>query len=56
MKRGILDYMTRHGFETINDMKGIILDKLVSMEQNISVYGRTKGLILPEVDRALCTL
>ena len=53
MKQGLLDYMTRHNFNTIDDMKGIIVPKI--LPRNLAIYAQTKGKIVAEVDQSKCT-
>ena len=56
-KRGLSDFMDKHGFATINDMKGAILPKLISQEKMKAMMEtdlETKGLVVAQVDSDKC--
>jgi len=53
-KQAMLDYMERHGFNTIDEMKGIIIPQIMSTDQIINVYDQTKGVVIAEVDNSKC--
>lgn len=54
-KKEISDYMDSKGFDTIEEMKGVILPKLLGFDEVISTYAETKGKILASVDQEKCT-
>jgi len=54
-KKNISDYMDSKGFGSIEEMKGVILPKLLAFDEAIATYGETKGKILVSVDQGKCT-
>ena len=53
-KRNISDYMDSKGFGSIDEMKGVILPKLLTYDEVIATYGATKGKIVVSVDQEKC--
>lgn len=54
-KKSISDYMDSKGFGSIEEMKGVILPKLLTFDEAIATYGDTKGKILVAADKEKCT-
>lgn len=54
LKSAIRNYMRGKSFKTLEEMKGIILPKLVTYDEYISTYGPTKGKIIAELDDQKC--
>ncbi|MBI4286888.1 MAG: hypothetical protein HY671_00490 [Chloroflexi bacterium] len=55
MRRGLAEYMDKHGFSRIEDMRGSILPKLLTFNDLVEAYPRTKGKIVALVDEANCS-
>jgi len=53
-KKNISDYMDSKGFGSIDEMKGVILPKLLTYDEVIATYGATKGKIVVSVDQEKC--
>ncbi|HLA27014.1 MAG TPA: 4Fe-4S binding protein, partial [Syntrophales bacterium] len=53
-KKSISDYMDSKGFGSIEEMKGVILPKLLTYDEVIATYGATKGKIVVSVDQEKC--
>ena len=53
-KKNISDYMDSKGFGSIDEMKGVILPKLLTYDEVIATYGATKGKIWVSVDQEKC--
>ena len=47
--------MDSKGFNTIDEMKGAILPKLITFDEAISAYAETKGKIVVSVDEDECS-
>jgi dihydroorotate dehydrogenase/ferredoxin len=54
IKKDIAAYMDSKGFSTIDDMKGAILEKLVSYDEALATYSKTRGKIVVTVDNDKC--
>ncbi|SPD75452.1 conserved hypothetical protein [uncultured Desulfobacterium sp.] len=54
LKRGISNYMDSKGFDSIEDMKGVILPKLLTYDDVLATYGETKGKIVVSADKEKC--
>ena len=53
-KKEISNYMDSKGFDSIEEMKGAILPKLLTFDEVISTYGETKGKIVVAADQEKC--
>lgn len=53
-KKNISDYMDSKGFGLIEEMKGAILPKLLTFDEVIATYGKTKGKIVVSADQEKC--
>ena len=56
IKEGMLDFMRRKGYSTIEDFRGIAIRSMLPMHVFLDTYWETKGKIVPEVDMELCNL
>lgn len=56
IKRDLLDYMERKGYQTIYDFQGKGLENLLGIDDVLRKYWDTKGLITPEINRERCDL
>ena len=54
INKDIADYMDSKGFSTINDMKGAILGKLISYDEALAAYSKTRGKVIVSVDNEKC--
>lgn len=54
MKRSLAGYMDAKGFGTIAEMKGVILPKLLTYEEVIATYEKTKGKIVVSANEEKC--
>jgi len=54
MKQCILNYMEEHNFETIAEMRGIIVPKVLTFYETMKTYKETKGEIVVQVDSEKC--
>jgi len=56
MKNTIKKYMERKGFESIEEMRGLIIPKILTFDDTVSVYPQTKGKIIASIDMDKCNL
>ena len=54
MKRDIANYMDSKGFGSIDEMKGAILGKLISFDEALATYPKTRGKVVVSVDNEKC--
>lgn len=54
IKKDISAYMDDKGFDCLDDMKGIVFDKLISFDESLSVYSETRGKVIVAVDNDKC--
>ena len=59
MLRGLSDFMDKHGFATIEDMRGLILPKLTRFKPEqtykfLNIYQQMKGVVVAGVDEDKC--
>lgn len=55
MKTDIAGYMDSKGFSTINEMKGAILEKLISYDEALATYSKTRGKVVVSADTDKCS-
>ncbi|MFH2046809.1 MAG: 4Fe-4S binding protein [Pseudomonadota bacterium] len=53
-KKNISDYMDSKDFGSIEEMKGVILPKILTFDEVIATYGKTKGKIVVSADQEKC--
>ncbi len=56
LKKDLLGYMERKGFDSLEEMRELILPKLLSFDECIAAYGPTKGKVVAKVDLESCNL
>ena len=55
MKRDLLDYMERHNLETLDEIRGIVIPKIIGEEESAQAGPATKGKVIAVVDEDKCT-